>query len=150
MKTDYLELMESLPVVYLSTLDSDGYPVTRAMLNMRNVKEYPHMSALYKQDPDQLIVYLTTNHKSAKVAELQHNGKASLYYCDTVDFYGLLLRGNISIVTDMEVKRKIWVEGWEEMYYPEGVASEDFTVLKFVPDQLKAYSDLSVVTETIL
>jgi len=41
-----LNLMETTGVVYLSTIDSDGFPYTRIMSNLRNKKEHPGLVEL--------------------------------------------------------------------------------------------------------
>jgi len=145
-QTECLEMMERLPFVDLTTIDKNGYPSTRAMLNLRNKQEYPHLVPLYELEKNPLTVYLTTNTSSDKFKEIQQNGKACLYYCEAQKFHGVLLQGTIEIVTDNELRQKAWQKGWE-IYYPDG--DSDYTLLRFVPNKLKTYWDFSMVTETI-
>jgi len=141
-----LKVMETLSFVDLTTIDKDGFPSTRAMLNLRNKQEYPHLIALYESEQNPLTVYLTTNTSSEKFAEIQQNNKACLYYCEARSFYGILLQGTVGIVTDNELRRKAWQKGWE-IYYPAG--DSDYTLLRFIPNKLKVYSNFSVIKEPI-
>jgi len=64
-----LEVIESASIVYLSTMDAEGFPSTRAMLNLRNKEQFPHLMAMYEKEENPLTVYLTTNTSSAKIKE---------------------------------------------------------------------------------
>jgi general stress protein 26 len=141
-----LEMMENASIVELTTIDKNGFPSTRAMLNLRNKQQYPHLVALYEAENNPLTVYLTTNTSSEKFGEIRQNGKACLYYCEPQNFHGILLQGTVEIVTDNELRQKAWQKGWK-IYYPEG--DSDYTLLRFVPDRLKTYANFSVATENI-
>ncbi len=143
-----LAIIESAPIVYLSTIDAKGFPSTRAMLNLRNKKQYPHLIPMYEVEENQLTVYLTTNTSSTKIKEIAINNKANLYFCNPENFKGTMLQGRIEIVTDRDFKHKAWMKEWE-MYYPEGVDSQDFSMLKFIPNNLKSYTNFQTETEKI-
>lgn len=143
-----LGLIESLPFVYLSTIDADGFPSTRAMLNLRNKELYPHLPKLYNKEKNPFTVYLTTNTSSVKMKEVQRNDKVCLYFCDSPNYRGIMLRGQIQTITDKRFKLRTWMEEWTH-FYPGGILSEDFTLLRFIPDKLKSYGDLNVITEDI-
>ena len=145
-QTECLKVMESLSFVDLSTIDKNGFPATRAMLNLRNKQEYPHLAALYKSEDNPLTVYLTTNTSSEKFTEIRQNTKACLYYCEAHAFHGVLLQGTIEIITDKEIRQRAWQKGWE-IYYPAG--DSDYTLLRFVPNTLKIYSNFSVMKEML-
>lgn len=144
-KDSLLSLIESLETVYLSTLDTEGFPSTRAMLNLKNKGQYSHLAALHKKEKNPFTIYLTTNTSSVKMKEIVLSNKACLYFCDASNYRGITLRGKIEIIIDKNVKRKVWMEGWE-IYYPGGVNSEDFALLRFIPDKLKSYGDLNITT----
>lgn len=137
-----LALIESMPTVYLSTIDAEGYPVTRAMLNLRNKTLYPHLSELYEEEKNPFVIYLTTNTTSVKMKEIADCNKVSLYFCNDEKYLGILLRGKIEIIIEKKIKQKIWVPGWET-YYPKGINSKDFSVLRFIPNKIKSYGDLN-------
>jgi len=141
-----LEVMERASFVELTTLDPNGFPATRAMLNLKNKQQYPHLKALYDQEKNPLTVYLTTNTSSQKIKEIAQNHKACLYFCEADAFHGVLLQGTIEHVTDKEFRSKVWLKGWE-IYYPKG--DEDYSVLRFIPDKLKTYANFQVVTEEV-
>ena len=100
---------------YLSYVDEEGYPSTRAML----ILEHDHIKTQY----------LSTNTSSSKIPALLQNPKASLYYCDPGHFQGVLFVGDIEVCTDAETKAFLWRDGFEK-YYPKGVTDPDYCVLK--------------------
>jgi len=141
-----LEMMEISSFVNLTTIDSKGFPSTRAMLNLRNKEQYPHLLAMYSEEKNPLTVYMTTNTSSEKIKEIAENGNACLYFCEAKSFYGITLQGIVEHVTDKEFRKKVWQKGWE-VYYPKG--DEDYSVLKFIPHKLKTYSNFQTITEKI-
>jgi len=143
-----LEVIESASIVYLSTMDAEGFPSTRAMLNLRNKEQFPHLIAMYEKEENPLTVYLTTNTSSAKIKEIAANSKAALYFCEPATFEGTMLQGKIEIITDKNFKHQVWMKGWE-LYYPEGIDSEDYSMLRFIPNRLKSYAEFHVETEKI-
>ena len=112
---------------YLSYVDEDGYPVTRAMLILEHSCIKTH--------------YLSTNTSSGKISALLANPKASLYYCDPDHYQGALFVGDIEVCTDMETKSFLWREGFE-MYYPKGVTDADYCVLKLTEKKGSHYHGL--------
>ena len=138
--------MERSSFVDLTTIDSKGFPSTRAMLNLRNREQYPHLITMYSQEKNPLTVYMTTNTSSEKIKEITENGKACLYFCEPGSFHGIMLQGIVEHVTDKEFRKNVWQEGWE-IYYPKG--DEDYSVLRFVPDKLKTYSNFQIIVEKL-
>ncbi|GHU82853.1 hypothetical protein FACS189415_4000 [Bacteroidia bacterium] len=65
-QAECLKVMENSLIVNLTTIDKNGFPSTRAMLNLRNKQQYPHLVVLYEAENKPLTVYLTTNTSSAK------------------------------------------------------------------------------------
>ncbi|MDR0384956.1 MAG: pyridoxamine 5'-phosphate oxidase family protein, partial [Prevotellaceae bacterium] len=90
--------------------------------------------------------FLTTNTSSQKFAEIRQNGKSCLYYCEPQKFYGVLLQGTVKIITDNELRQRAWQKGWE-MYYPAG--DSDYTLLRFIPESVKTYSNFTVTMEKL-
>ena len=109
------ELRRNSSSAFLSYINSEGYPATRAMLILENEKIHTQ--------------YLSTNTSSGKVAALLKNPKASIYYCDPDHFQAVLFVGDIEVCTDAETRAFLWREGFEK-YYPEGVNDPDYCVLK--------------------
>lgn len=135
-----LRLIESLPFVYLSTIDADGFPATRAMLNLRNRELYPHLPFFYRLEKNPFTVYLTTHASSVKMREVRWNDKVCLYFCDAPYYRGIMMRGRMETIEDRHFKLRAWSDAWKQ-YFPEGVQSKEFTLLRFVPDRLKSYGE---------
>jgi len=145
-QAECLKIMEAASIVYLTNIDNEGFPSTRAMLNLKNPNEHPGLVVIHEAEENPLTVFMTTNTSSRKFAEIQQNDKACLYYCEPQKFCGVLLQGTVEIITDNELRQKAWQKGWE-MYYPAG--DSDYTLLRFVPEKLKKYSDFTVIVENI-
>lgn len=133
-----LELMETADAVYLSTLDSDGFPDTRAMLNLRNTTQYRELQPFFSQHQEDLLVYFSTNTSSEKLRQIQKNPRASVYFCKPKQFQGVMLSGPIEIITNAEIKKALWQEGWT-MYYPGGLEDPDYAVLCLTPVTVKGW-----------
>lgn len=126
------ELMETSRVAYQTTLGPDGYPRTRAMLNLRNRELYPRQVPLYAGHADDLLTYFTTSRASIKVAQIAANPRVGVYCCDPESYRGLMLGGDLEIVDDPTLRRAVWNEGWER-YYPGGPDDADHAVLRLRP-----------------
>lgn len=137
-------LMEETEVVYLSTVDDEGYPETRAMLNLRNPLKYPGLKDFFAAQSHPFAVYFSTNTSSRKRAHLLNNFKASVYYCDPATWRGLTLIGDIEIVDDPAIKHALWQSDWT-MYYPGGPEDPDHTALRFLPRTAAYYAQLSIL-----
>ena len=120
-------MADTLPVAYISSVDVEGYPCTKAMLAPRKregIKTF----------------YFTTNTFSLRVAHYKANPKASIYFCDAEGFKGMMLRGTMEVLTDAASKEMIWRDGDTE-YYPGGVTDPNYCVLKFTATDGRFYSD---------
>ena len=139
-----LNLMEESKAAFLTTIDTDGFPITRAMFNLRNKEQFPEFSELFEKQQNQFTIYITTNTSSSKVAYLNKNPKMCVYFCDTEDFKGFMLGGSVEIVDDLKVKKKIWLDWWTQ-YYPKGVEDPDYTLLRLEPKNARYYHKLNNV-----
>jgi general stress protein 26 len=132
----------------LTNIDKNGFPSTRAMLNLKNPKEYPGLVDIHEAEENPLTVFMSTNTSSRKFAEIRQDGKACLYYCEPEKSRGVLLQGTVEIITDNGLRQKAWQKGWE-IYYPAG--DDDYTLLRFIPAKLKTWvgteSGFTVATE---
>ena len=114
-------------IEYLSSVDQEGFPWTKAMLKPRKregIKTF----------------YFTTNTFSIRVAQYKANPKASIYFCDAKGFKGMMLRGTMEVLTDAASKEMIWHDG-DTQYYPGGVTDPNYCVLKFTATDGRFYSD---------
>ncbi|MBR6015516.1 MAG: pyridoxamine 5'-phosphate oxidase family protein [Prevotella sp.] len=120
-------MADTLSVAYISSVDDEGFPWTKAMLAPR-VREGIK------------VFYFTTNTFSLRVAHYKANPKASVYFCDEKGFKGMMLRGTMEVLTDAKSKEMIWREG-DEQYYSGGVTDPNYCVLKFTAADGRFYSD---------
>ncbi|HWQ65862.1 MAG TPA: pyridoxamine 5'-phosphate oxidase family protein [Methanospirillum sp.] len=143
-----IDLMAHAEAAYLTTIDEDGWPTTRAMLNLRNVTTYPELAPVFNADHQDLLLYFTTNTSSEKVSQITRNNKASAYFCCPVDWRGLMLGGPISVVEDLHVKKTLWQKEWA-MYYPGGVQDPDYSILCLKPRIARYYESLDSCSWTL-
>jgi general stress protein 26 len=127
-----VELIETAPAAYLTTIGQDGYPHTRAMLNLRNRQQYPNQVHLYAAHQDDLMIYFSTNTSSIKLRQIEANPRVCVYYCHPEQFHGLALIGDIELVDDAALRKAVWNEGWER-YYLGGPDDPDHTILRLYP-----------------
>lgn len=121
------KMADTLPIAYISSVDDEGFPWTKAMLAPR-VREGVK------------VFYFSTNTFSVRVAQYKANPKAGLYFCDEKGFRGLYLRGTMEVLTDAASKEKIWCEGDTE-YYPGGVTDPNYCVLRFTATDGRFYNN---------
>lgn len=120
-------IADKAKLAYLSYLDAQGYPTTRAMLAPREREGIR-------------VFCLTTNTSSRKVAALRKDPRASLYFVDSRFYRGVSLSGRVEVLETPEAKARIWREG-DERYYPQGVTDPDYCVLKFTAEKGRYYSN---------
>lgn len=120
-------LIDKQSVAFISSIDKDGYPNTKAMLPPRKregIKAF----------------YFTTNTSSMRVKQYMDNVKAYIYFCDKRFFRGVMLKGTMEVLQDNHSKEMIWKEG-DTMYYSKGVTDPDYCVLKFTAESGRFYSN---------
>jgi general stress protein 26 len=133
-----MDLMAGLAVCHLTTIDTEGFPQTTAMNNLRCAREYPSLVELYQGQDNAFLLYLSASMQSDKVARIGANPKVSVYFCVPDQFIGLMLRGTIEVVADQALKNRIWQQGWT-MYYPNGPEGPEYGVLRLVPKTAKGW-----------
>jgi general stress protein 26 len=122
-------LIDKQGVAFISSLDSEGFPNTKAMLPPR------------KRNGIQTF-YFTTNTSSMRAAHYRANPKACIYFCDRRFFRGVMLKGTMEVLEDAEHKEMIWQEG-DTMYYSQGVSDPDYCVLRFTAQRGRYYTNFS-------
>jgi len=132
-------LMTLMPACYLTTMDADGFPHTTAMLNLCCAKDFPSLVGLHEEGKDSFTLYLSTSMQSDKMTRMQANPKVCVYFCDPGQFVGLMLGGEIEILTDQDLKNRLWQEGWT-MYYPNGPEGPEYGVMRLVPSVAKGWN----------
>jgi len=133
-----LELIETAKAVYLSTVDSKGYPITRAMVNVRNKEQYPEFTDFFDKQENKFVIFFSTNTSSTKIDHIKKNPKVSVYFCDPEDFKGIMFSGEVEMIEDMDIKREFFLES-SIRYYPKGVEDPDYTILRLNPKAANLY-----------
>lgn len=120
-------LIDKQSVAFISSIDANGFPNTKAMLPPRKREGLS-------------TFYFTTNTSSMRVSQYRQNPKACLYFCDKRFFRGVMLTGEVEVLEDAASKEMIWRDG-DTMYYSEGVTDPDYCVLKFTAAKGRYYSN---------
>ena len=119
-------MIDKQKICFISSIDKDGYPNTKAMLQPRKREGIK-------------VIYFSTNTSSMKVQSFKQNPKACVYFCDKRFYRGAMLKGTIEVLEDQASKEMIWKRG-DTMYYKEGVTDPDYCVLKFTAISARWYS----------
>lgn len=120
-------LIDKQGVSFISSVDSLGFPNTKAMLPPRireGIKTF----------------YFTTNTSSMRAEQYSREPKACIYFCDRRFFRGVMLTGTMEVLKDSKSKELIWKDG-DTMYYPGGVTDPDYCVLRFTASKGRYYSN---------
>ncbi len=121
------KLADNSKTAFISYVDKEGFPVTKAMLKPRErqgIKEF----------------WFSTNTSSNKVKFFRENPKASIYFMDRRFFRGVSLIGTVEVLETSEAKERIWQKG-DTLYYRGGVTDPDYCVLKFPAIKGRYYSN---------
>jgi general stress protein 26 len=132
------DLLTSGWPAYVTTVDKDDFPQTRAMFNLRNKDHFPKLIPFFEQQ-DEFTLIFTTNTSSTKMRDIESNKAVSIYYCDPETWRGVMFGGLIEVVTDRAVKKSIWHPEWSK-YYLSGYDDPDHTVLRLNPTIAKGWT----------
>ena len=116
LRTEIMELAEQAKAAVVCSVNADGYPNAKAMLNL--------------QRDGLKTFWFSTNLSSKRVSQFKNNGKACIYFVNDNSFQGLMLVGAMEVCVDRETRAMLWREGFE-IYYPAGIDDGDYCVLKF-------------------
>ncbi len=132
-KEELYNFIAKQKTAFLSSVNEQGFPVTRAMLAPRII--------------DGNDIYFSTNTSSKKVGQYLNNSKACLYFYERGRFKyrGATIIGNVEICTDQPTKNKVWHFG-DRLFYKQGVTDPDYCVLKFTGIQAEYYCDFKIET----
>jgi len=122
-----LELIQRSKIAMIGSLDEDGYPNIKAMLNLRS--------------QGLKTIWFSTNTSSKRVQQIRKDPRASVYYVDQDNFEGLLLIGRMEVCIDEESRKALWFDG-SERYYSQGVNDPDYCVLRFTAEKGNFYKGL--------
>lgn len=130
-KEKLYEFISKQKTAFISSVDENGYPVTRAMLAPRVI--------------DGNTIYFSTNTSSAKVKQFLNNNKACVYFYERGRFkyQGAAFTGTMEVCTDQPTKDLIWRVG-DKLFYKKGVTDPDYCVLKFTGVTAEYYCDFKI------
>jgi len=122
-----LALVERSGIALVGSNGEDGHPWIKAMLKM--------------ETEDLKTVWFSTNTASKRVSQLRADPRAGVYFVDFSDWMGLMLIGEVELLTDSESRKRLWRDGYEQ-YYPLGLEDPDYTVLRFSATSANYYHQL--------
>lgn len=120
-------LIDKQGTAFISSVDADGFPNTKAMLPPRKREGIN-------------VFYFSTNTSSLRVSHYRANAKACIYFCDKRFFRGVMLKGTVEVLEDARSKEMIWQDG-DTKYYAQGVTDPDYCVLRFTAAEGRYYSN---------
>ncbi len=124
------KFIDKQKVSFICSIDNDNYPNVKAMLKPRKRTGLK-------------IFYFSTNTSSMRVKQYHDNPHASIYFYHKglIKYEGVMLKGEMKVLTDQEIKNLIWRKG-DTMFYKNGVTDPDYCVLKFTAISGRYYCDL--------
>lgn len=105
------------------TIDKTGQPRARVMEPFKPTKNF--------------IIWLATNPKSRKVAQIKQNNTMTLHYFDKAALGYVSLMGTAFLVDDDAIKAQKFKKGWDKFYKNQ---KEDYLLIKFVPKTIELIS----------
>lgn len=117
----------------ISSVDENGYPATRALIQPILI--------------DGNDIYFATYTSSRKVAHYRNNPKACVYFFSKgQSFQGVEIKGEMQVLTDQSTKSRFW-KPFFNRFYKQGVTDPDYCILKFSGFIAQWFSDFK--TETV-
>ena len=114
------EIISASRYCALITLDSSGRPQARTV--------DPFV-------PDETFtIWIGTNPRSRKVAEIRRNRHVTLYYFDRESESYVSISGTARLVSDPKEKAKRWKEEWKD-FYPD--RARDYLLIAVRPERLE-------------
>lgn len=130
-KENLFEFISKQKTAFISSVDENGFPVTRAMLAPRKI--------------DGKDIYFSTNTSSKKIKQYLDNPKACVYFYERGRFkyQGVTIKGTMQVCTDQPTKDMIWRFS-DKLFYKQGVTDPDYCVLKFTCKSAEYYCDFKI------
>lgn len=126
-----LDLMRRSKTAILGTIDENGFPNMKALLNL---------------NPSETgTVWFSTNTSSLRVGQIRRDNRTCVYFLDQDTFEGLMLIGQAVVLQDPESRKLVWREGFEQ-YYPGGIDDPDYSVIRFTAVSGNYYHGLKNVS----
>ena len=113
---------------FIACVGSDGYPLVKAVVPGK------HRISLKE-------IFFCTNTSSNFAREINRNPKACVYFYSKLFIWkGCMLKGNMEIVFDPEIKSFYWQNKYKNAYTEKSPSDPDFCLLKFTPVSGRFYS----------
>lgn len=107
-KEGIIEFIKRQKTSIISSVDENGYPWLRALIQPRYV--------------DGNNIYFATYTSSNKVKHYRNNSKASIYFYEKGrNFQGVMIKGTMEVLIDQETKDKFWMP-----FYKRFISYEQF------------------------
>ena len=122
-------LIDKQSVSFISSVDEDGFPNTKAMLapcKREGIKTF----------------FWHTNSPSIRIKQYRENPKACIYFYDKRFFRGVMLKGRMDVLEDAKIKKELWKDEYS-IYYKDGRDGGDFIILKFTAETGRYYSNFN-------
>ena len=121
-------LYKKVGTFIISCVGSDGYPLIKAVVPGKHRVSLKEM-------------YFCTNTSSRFAQEISRNGKASVYFFSKLLVWkGCMLKGNMEIVSDPEIKLQYWQDAFKNAYPEKAPTDPEFCVLQFTPVSGRFYA----------
>ena len=131
-KKEIIEFISKQRTSIISSVDEQGYPATRALIQPVLI--------------DGNDIYFATYTSSRKVTHYRNNSKACVYFYEKgKSFKGVTIKGNMVVLTDQETKDKFW-QPFFSRFYKKGVTDPDYCILKFAGFEAQWFTDFKTQT----
>lgn len=131
-KENIYELIARQKTSIISSVDEEGYPATRALIEPVLV--------------DGNDIYFATYTSSRKVSHYRNNSKACVYFFEKGrNFQGVEIKGNMEVLTDTATKERFW-KPFFTRFYKKGVTDPDYCILKFTGFEAVCFGSFKVQT----
>ncbi len=126
-KEGILEFVKRQKTSIISSVDEDGYPWSRALIQPRCIEGNN--------------IYFATYTSSNKVKHYRNNSKSSIYFFEKgKDFQGVMIKGKMEVLLDQEIKEKFWLPFYKR-FYKYGVKDPEYCILKFTCSEAEWFSN---------
>lgn len=126
-KREIWEFISKQRTSIISSVDENGYPATRALIQPVFIGEND--------------IYFATYTSSRKVEHYRNNPKACVYfYSKGQSFQGVEIKGEMQVLTDQATKSQFW-KPFFNRFYKKGVTDPDYCILRFTGFEAQWFSN---------
>ena len=122
LKKTIIDFVGSYQYSNLITVTEDGTPRGRMMAHLPL--------------KDDMVIWYATGNQSRKVAEIEKNPAASVFFYRPTDHSGVSALGKAEIVRDDETRKKYWQDKWN-VFWKEGPTDPGYCLIKITPQKME-------------